>query len=167
MTVPGAGGGDGGPAPNDRGIVTTNGSAPTTPAPTGADTGEPRSPGRVLTITEAARETGLSTKAIARRIERGTLQAILNDQGQRVVARAELESRGLLVEGHPGVSPAGRGGELVVYRDLFERERTAREAADERARQLELDLTAIANAGPFRALRLRRQLRARPPVTPR
>jgi hypothetical protein len=49
----------------------------------------------------------------------------------------------------------------VVWRDLYEQERQEREEADAHARELEHDLIAIANAGPIRALRLRRQLRAK------
>jgi len=43
-----------------------------------------------ITIAEAAHETGLSSKAIARRIERGTLQAVLRD-GKRRLPITELE----------------------------------------------------------------------------
>jgi hypothetical protein len=51
--------------------------------------------------------------------------------------------------------------ELVVWRDLYEQERQEREEADAHARALEHELIAIANAGPIRALRLRRQLRVK------
>jgi len=128
---------------------------------------------RLLTITQAVAETGLSAKAIARRIERGTLRAVHDEQGRRVVPRAELDRAGLLTGGEEG----NPGGELVLWRDLYEREReehaetreqlTAR--ADEerrrsdqlaaRADQLHADLATIANAGPVRAWRLRRALR--------
>ncbi len=49
----------------------------------------------------------------------------------------------------------------MVWRDLYEHERQEREEAAAHARELEHDLIAIANAGPIRALRLRRQLRAK------
>lgn len=129
----------------------------TTPA---ADTtgavGDPAGTPRLLTIAEAASATGASTKAIARRIERGTLRAVHDNQGRRVVPRTELERVGLLNEdGEPG----NPGGELVIWRDLYQQERANRETADQRALTLERDLVAIANAGPLRALKLRRQLR--------
>lgn len=128
---------------------------------------------RLLTITQAVAETGLSAKAIARRIERGTLRAVHDEQGRRVVPRAELDRAGLLTGGEEG----NPGGELVLWRDLYEREReehaetreqlTAR--ADEerrrsdqlaaRAEQLHADLATITSAGPVRAWRLRRALR--------
>jgi len=110
---------------------------------------------RLLTIAQAAVESGLSAKAIARRIERGTLRAVHDEQGRRVVPRTELDRAGLLgsgEEGHPG-------GELVLWRDLYEREREEREDLAARERELRDQLVAIANAGPIRALRLRRQAR--------
>jgi hypothetical protein len=55
-------------------------------------------------------------------------------------------------------APANPARELVIWRDLYERERQDREDVDVRARVLEHDL--IANAGPIRALRLCRQMRA-------
>lgn len=118
-------------------------------APETFPTGAPR----LLTIAQAAAETRLSVKAIARRIERGTLRAVHDEQGRRVVPRAELDRAGLLggqEEGHPG-------GELVLWRDLYEREREEREDLAARERELHDQLVAIANAGPIRALRLRRQ----------
>lgn len=124
---------------------------------------------RLLTIAQASAETGLSAKAIARRIERGTLRAVHDEQGRRVVPRAELDRAGLLgggEEGHPDREGAGmlvplRGspGELVLWRDLYEREREAREELAARERELHAQLVAIANAGPIRAMRLRRQAR--------
>ena len=61
-------------------------------------------------------------------------------------------------DGSPG-DEGSPDGEVVVWRDLYEQERQEREEADAYARELEHDLIAIANAGPIRALRLRRQLR--------
>lgn len=110
---------------------------------------------RLLTIAQAVAETGLSAKAIARRIERGTLRAVHDEQGRRVVPRGELDRAGLLTgdeEGNPG-------GELVLWRDLYERERVEREDLVVRERELHAQLVAIANAGPIRAARLRRQVR--------
>ena len=43
-----------------------------------------------LTIQEAARATGLSEKAIRRRVERGTLESVVQGT-RRVIARAALE----------------------------------------------------------------------------
>lgn len=111
---------------------------------------------RLLTISEAAARTGNSRKAIARRIERGTLRAVKDSQGRRMVPRTELERAGLLNQDGSAGNP---GGDLVIWRDLFERERQAHQEADARAHDLERDLVAIANAGPIRALRLRRQMR--------
>lgn len=121
------------------------------PAPETLPAGEPR----LLTITQAAAETGLSAKAIARRIERGTLRAVHDEQGRRVVPRAELDRAGLL-GGEQAGSPRG---ELVLWRDLYEREREEREDLAARERELHAQLVAIANAGPIRAMRLRRQIR--------
>lgn len=128
---------------------------------------------RLLSLTEAASATGLSRKAIERRADRGTLRFVHDGRGLRVIPRAELERAGLLDKGTPAVG----GGEIVVWRDLFEREREAHDetrelltdrAEDERRRgdqaiaradRLHADLAAIAHAGPIRAMRLRRQAR--------
>ncbi len=121
------------------------------PTPEALPAGAPR----LLTIAQAVEETGLSGKAIARRIERGTLRAVHDEQGRRVVPRAELDRAGLLGGGEEG-SP---GGELVLWRDLYERERVEREDLATRERELHAQLVALANAGPIRAARLRRQVR--------
>jgi excisionase family DNA binding protein len=122
---------------------------------------DPSGVSRLLTISEAASATGLSRKALTRRIERGSLRAVKDERGRRVVPRGELERAELLnPDGSPGVE-GSPGGELVIWQDLYEHERQAREEADAHARELEHDLIAIANAGPIRALRLRRQLRAK------
>ena len=116
---------------------------------------------RLLTISEAASATGLSRKALTRRIERGSLRAVKDERGRRVVPRGELERAELLnLDGSPG-EEGYPGGELVIWRDLYEQERQEREEADAHTRELEHDLIAIANAGPIRALRLRRQLRVK------
>lgn len=49
-----------------------------------------------LTLAEAAELTGLTQRALARRIERGTLPAEKNKGGLRTVARRDLASAGLL-----------------------------------------------------------------------
>lgn len=119
---------------------------------------DPNRAPRLLTISEAAAATGFSRKAIARRVERGTLRAIKDDQGRRVVPRGELERTGML--GDDG-APGSPGGELVVWRNLYERERQERQEVNARVSELERELVAIANAGPIRAFRIRRQLRAK------
>lgn len=49
-----------------------------------------------LTLAEAAELTGLTPRALARRIERGSLPAEKNDEGRRTVTRGDLASAGLL-----------------------------------------------------------------------
>ncbi len=53
---------------------------------------------RTLTIAEAARMTGLSRKAMARRIERGTLRAFLGPDQLRHIPFSELVGTGLVDE---------------------------------------------------------------------
>jgi excisionase family DNA binding protein len=53
---------------------------------------------RTYTITEAADLTGLSRKAIARRVERGSLRSVVRN-GRRRIPRTELERAGLLDAG--------------------------------------------------------------------
>src|ERR687894_3280336 len=59
---------------------------------------------RLLSIRDAALATGLTPKALRRRIERGTLRSTMVD-GRRRIAMEELLERGLLVpldaEGRP------------------------------------------------------------------
>jgi excisionase family DNA binding protein len=50
---------------------------------------------RTYTITEAADLTGLSRKAVARRVERGSLRSVVRS-GRRRIPRSELERAGLL-----------------------------------------------------------------------
>lgn len=52
---------------------------------------------RTYTIAEAAELTGLSRKAIARRIERGSLRSLVRN-GRRLVPRSELVRAGLVPE---------------------------------------------------------------------
>lgn len=120
---------------------------------------------RLLTPAEAAAATGLARKVITGRMDRGTLRVVRDESGTRRVPRAELIRAGLLDASHPGESPdksASRPGELVRWEDLYERERAKAEALAESERELYAQLAAIANAGPIRALRLRRQLRTMP-----
>jgi hypothetical protein len=58
-----------------------------------------------VTITQAATRTGMTAKAIARRIERGTLQAIVKD-GKRRIPVAELDR---LPRGTTKPATAGEG----------------------------------------------------------
>jgi excisionase family DNA binding protein len=53
---------------------------------------------RTYTITEAAELTGTSRKAIARRVERGSLRSVVRN-GRRRIPRSELVRAGLLAEG--------------------------------------------------------------------
>jgi hypothetical protein len=110
---------------------------------------------RTYTISEAAQVTGLSQKAIARRIERGSLRCVVRD-GRRRIPLAELVRVGLLEndenpdeeEFDPRLLLSGGarpGGELpvrydagqtlaAVLRELFDRfERQATEIANFRA----------------------------------
>jgi len=127
------------------------------------DSGDsPAEPRRLLTVAEAAEVTGLSRKVITGRMDRGTLRVVRDESGTRRVPRGELLRVGLLATSHPGESGAespSHPGELVIWRDLYERERAKAEALADSERELYAQLAAIANAGPIRALRLRRQLR--------
>ena len=123
-------------------------------------------PGRLLTPAAAAQATGLSRKQITGRMDRGSLRVIKDAEGTRRVPRAELVRVGLLaVDGSPS-HPAellnesdDSAGELVIWRDLYERERQERADAQADRAELQTQLAAIANAGPIRAMRLRRQVR--------
>jgi excisionase family DNA binding protein len=53
---------------------------------------------RTYTITEAAEVAGVSRKAIARRVERGSLRSVVRN-GRRRIPRSELVRAGLLDEG--------------------------------------------------------------------
>ena len=55
---------------------------------------------RTYTITEAADLTGMSRKAISRRVERGSLRSVVRN-GRRRIPRSELVRAGLLGEGQP------------------------------------------------------------------
>lgn len=132
--------------------------------PAGEQEADPEGMPLLLTVAQVAAETGLSKKAIRRRIERGTLVSVLRD-GSRMVPRGALDSLDLPEEDS---TPEGKGGELVIWRDLYERERNSREASEERERELHQEagelreeLAALANAGPIRAFRLRRRARER------
>lgn len=103
---------------------------------------------RTYTIAEAAEATGLSRKAIARRLERGSLRSLVRN-GRRLVPRSELVRAGLLPEEgaapEPVASPqspvAGAGEPsspdvmlAALMRELLDRlERQGNEIASYRA----------------------------------
>ncbi len=109
---------------------------------------------RTYTIAEAAEVTGLSRKAIARRVERGSLQSLVRG-GRRMIPHAELMRAGLLPEEgevddgdflssrfparHPApLDASGAGGDAstlaALMRELVDRlERQAGEIAHFRA----------------------------------
>ncbi len=61
---------------------------------------------KLLTVREASKLTGLTDKAIRRRIEKGQLESV-NRDGQRLVIRQSLVESGLLSEG--GAVPVAGG----------------------------------------------------------
>jgi len=143
------------------------------PAPGGeAVEGNPPRPPELLTLPEAAILTGLSVKALTRRIERGTVPSETK-AGRRLVRRGELERLNLIGGGNPGEDGGGEdAGQLVIWRDLYQT--TAGELASARA-ELEASRAALASAraelarvdgaltaaGPFaRARQLRHRLAA-------
>lgn len=104
---------------------------------------------RTYTIAEAADLVGLSRKAVARRVERGSLRSVVRN-GRRLIPRSELVRTGLLPdEGTgrggeaelaelpvPSATPEGESTTALVglVRDLMERlERQAHEIAQFRA----------------------------------
>jgi septal ring factor EnvC (AmiA/AmiB activator) len=98
-----------------------------------------------LSLGDCARATGLSVKAIRRRIERGTLQSVLVD-GRRRIPVSSLVGAGLLVE---GLDRGGRGsaqGQVqpaaVVQRLVAQRQRLTEELAV--VADLEADVRRIA-----------------------
>lgn len=95
--------------------------------------GEP-APGITLTVRQAAQATGLTPKALRRRIERGSLRSQLVDERRRI-AVADLMAAGLLVGGAaPGQrAPTGiRAGRPAAGPPAQVLERLQRELADER-----------------------------------
>jgi hypothetical protein len=71
-------------------------------------------PKRNLTISEAAEVTGISRKAMARRVERGSVRSVLRS-GRRLIPRSELVRVGLLPAGGEGGGMLGdsRGGQRL------------------------------------------------------
>lgn len=92
-----------------------------------------------LTLRDAALATGLSVKALRRRVERGTLPAEVVDGFRRIPVDALLAA-GLLVTtagGRP--APARRAPDIPLARRLA--------ALEERVAELERRLNAIGPAG--------------------
>ncbi len=80
-------------------------------------------------------------------------------QGCDPASRVGADDQRYAVRGSPG-------GELIVWREIAERERARAEAAEAQAVELRVTLAGIAQAGPIRALRLRRALRSIPAGDP-
>jgi DNA-binding transcriptional MerR regulator len=88
-----------------------------------------------LSIRDAALATGLTPKALRRRIERGTLRSVMVD-GRRRIAMEELLERGLLV-------PLDADGRPRVARPVQQRPGAAANALAERLRMLERRVAAL------------------------
>ena len=120
---------------------------------------------RTYTITEAAEITGLSRKAIARRVERGSLRSVVRN-GRRRVPRSELVRAGLLEEvgGSPRSDPsapflprpvdgaqleAAGGSEdmlAALFREVLDRfERQSQEIAQFRALTVQAESLRLTN----------------------
>jgi hypothetical protein len=69
---------------------------------------------QTVTIAEAAQHSGMTAKAIARRIERGTLHAVIRD-GKRRLPVSELEK---LPRGTTETTPKGKGNHGAAPVDL-------------------------------------------------
>jgi hypothetical protein len=106
---------------------------------------DPAPPPMTLGLGDCSRATGLSVKALRRRIERGTLASVLVD-GRRRIPVAALVGSGLLVEGlDRGARGSGQGHvqpALVVQRLAAQRQRLTEELAV--VADLEADVRRIA-----------------------
>lgn len=134
------------------------------------------------TVREAAEICGISYQAMRTRVDRGQLQVIKRD-GTRRITEGELETAGLLGgSSDPEIVrlrsenaelrqklramralPARIEAEREVrdrMEQAFHQARAERQAADQGAQAIQTQLEEIAAAGPIRALRLRRKLRA-------
>ena len=94
---------------------------------------------RTYTIAEAAELTGLTRKALARRVERGSLQSLVRG-GRRMIPHAELVRTGLILDGESGERPAATdapagGGEDITGTDLSLVASLMRELMDRLERQ--------------------------------
>jgi excisionase family DNA binding protein len=121
---------------------------------------------RTYTITEAAELTGLSRKAIARRVERGSLRSVVRN-GRRRIPRSELARTGLLEEGEtrpresdpgaPFLPRPATGGALAetgttedmlqtLFREVLDRfERQSQEIAQYRALTVQAESLRLTN----------------------
>jgi excisionase family DNA binding protein len=120
---------------------------------------------RTFTIAEAAELSGLSRKAIARRVERGSLRSVVRN-GRRRIPRSELERAGLLAEGDEdtpnldpgalllprpapgGLEAAARQDDVLatLVRELLDRlERQSGEMAQLRALTVEAESLRLTN----------------------
>ncbi len=134
------------------------------------------------TVREAAEVCGISYQAMRTRVDRGQLQVIKHD-GTRRITEGALEAAGLLgSSSDPEIvrlrsENAELRQELQAMRTLparveaereardrmeqaFHQARAEKQAADQGAQAIQIQLEEIAAAGPIRALRLRRKLRA-------
>jgi excisionase family DNA binding protein len=123
-------------------------------------------PVRTYTISETAELTGLSRKAIARRVERGSLRSVVRN-GRRRIPRSELVRAGLLGEGDgqprasdpdapvmPRPSPGGALAETgssedilaTLFREVLDRfERQSQEIAQYRALTVQAESLRLTN----------------------
>ncbi len=142
---------------------------------------------RTYTISEAAEVTGLSRKAISRRIERGSLRSLVRN-GRRRIPRSELVRAGILpedAEGAPELDPralllprpapaadleeTGRAEELLValVRELLDRvERQASEVAQMRALTVQAESLRLTNELTDLRVRMVELERERPSTAP-
>jgi hypothetical protein len=94
-------------------------------------------PDRTLTLTDAATLAGCSRKALERRVERGSLVATRDDDGQRRVRVADLLRAGLVTLAPACVEPGAAPERIAEAESEVEALRTAlvaTEAALRRAR---------------------------------
>jgi hypothetical protein len=123
-----------------------------------------------VTIAEAAEMTGLTKRAIARRIERGTLSARLAQDGRRYVRVGDLAESGLL-DLATGKPPAWRAEQVdahEVARELVQtlirqsielnELRLRLEALEEESRRQDQDLLEQIEQARAERRELRRQL---------
>jgi excisionase family DNA binding protein len=139
---------------------------------------------RTYTITEAAEITGLSRKAVARRVERGSLRSVVRN-GRRRIPRSELVRAGLLEDGvsSPRSDPSAPflprpvdAGELetsggtedmlaALFREVLDRfERQSQEIAQFRALTVQAESLRLTNE--LADLRMRIAELERPPEQP-